>query len=105
MVTTSSYNPFYFSLQITKFALTNHRIYFSVHYLLSDEQQTESAENQKTTGCEKDDKNKNEELSDETHYYTLRLYFPYLSVYRPGPVHVMFSSGFCPNSFLALNIQ
>lgn len=45
-------------------------IYFSVYYLLSDEQQTESAENQKTTGRENDDKNKNEELSNEIHYYT-----------------------------------
>jgi hypothetical protein len=41
-------------------------------------------------------------------YYTLRFYFPYLSllvqlvnilVYWLGPINIMFSSGFCPNSF------
>ena len=46
-------------------------------------------------------------------YYTLLLYFPYLSVselvhitvYRPGPVHIMFSPGFCPKLFLSFEIQ
>ena len=46
-------------------------------------------------------------------YYTLRFYFPYLSwlvqpinilVYGPGPINIMFSSGFCPNSFFVLDI-
>jgi len=52
-------------------------------------------------------------------YYTLRFYFPYLSllaqpvnifvygpvnilVYGPGTINIMFSSGFCPNSFFCL---
>ena len=55
-------------------------------------------------------------------YYTLRFYFPYLSllaqpvnifvdwpvnilVYGPGRINIMFSSGFCPNSFFVLDIQ
>ena len=47
-------------------------------------------------------------------YYTLRFYFPYLSllaqpvnifVYGPGPINIMFSYGFCPNSFFVLDIQ
>jgi len=46
-------------------------------------------------------------------YYTLRLYFPYLSVselvhitvYRPGPVHILLSPGFCPKPILSFDIQ
>jgi hypothetical protein len=63
-------------------------------------------------------------------YYILGFYFPYLSflvqpvnilkywpatlrktnrenilVYCPGPINIMFSSEFCPNSFFVLDIQ
>jgi hypothetical protein len=61
-------------------------------------------------------------FSNITLYYTLRFYFPYLSlfakplkifvywpvnilVYGLDPINIMFSSRFCPNSFFVLDIQ
>ena len=59
---------------------------------------------------------------NKNEYYTLRFYFPYLSllvqpvnilvywlvnilVYWPDPINIMFSSGFGPNSFFVLDKQ
>jgi hypothetical protein len=61
-------------------------------------------------------------FSNITLYYSLRFYFPYLSlfakplkifvywpvnilVYGLDPINIMFSSRFCPNSFFVLDIQ